>query len=69
VSSPTERGEPTLQNLAEGGRTLTAARIEIGATERAPGGERAYALTATGADMRATGCHIKTGKNMHMCAG
>jgi hypothetical protein len=44
--------------LAKSRWTLTAARIEIGAAERATGGERAYALAAAGADMRPIRCHI-----------
>ncbi len=44
--------------LAESGWTLTAARIEIGAAERATGGERAYALATAGADMGPIGCHV-----------
>ena len=58
ISSPTKRGEPTPQMLAKSGWMLTAARIEIGAAERATGSERAYTLATAGADMGSVGCHI-----------
>jgi hypothetical protein len=55
--SPGHRHEPTPQTLAKAGWSLSPPRIEIGAAERAAGGERAHALPAAGANMRADGTH------------
>lgn len=63
---PAERGEPTPQTLAKRGPALAAARIEIGAAERAAGGERAHAFTAIGADMGAIECHTNSKQHAHM---
>jgi len=52
-----QRHEPPPQTLAKAGWFLSPPRIEIGAAERAAGGERAYALAAAGANMRADGTH------------
>jgi hypothetical protein len=57
--TPAERVEASPQTVAEGGQALTAARIEIGAAERAARGERTHALTAVGTNMGSFGHHIR----------
>jgi hypothetical protein len=55
--SPGQRHEPTTQTLAKPGWFLSPPWVEIGAAERAASGERAYALAAAGANMRADRTH------------
>jgi hypothetical protein len=49
--------EREAEPLAEAGRPLGAPQVEIGAAERAPGSEGAYALTTTRANMGSVGFH------------
>jgi hypothetical protein len=59
LTPPAERVEATPQTVAESGWALAAARIEIGAAERAARGERTHALTAGAANMGSVGHHIE----------
>lgn len=57
--SASQRANATPQARDKRRRPLAAPRIQVGATERATGGECAHALTAPRTDMRSNGSHVE----------